>query len=440
MKFKTSMKYYYSYVDETYEIAEIMSNMGYTTKLDNGMTVVSPNGESISTLSEFRDHVTKVYGDIDLIDDDLQNIIMRLDKHPKDSTTSYVNDVYEAPIVTEAIEFLEQDAFGNIEFLNGFEWLNLYHYYNNLYLNNLAPELFTKILDIFANKLVNLIREENTPRMTGDGVHEGIEDQLQEIEQETDVDRRMLLIDHIKDVAHHGGTVAEYFSDDEEELREIFDLMKNPNMDKDRIIKIKEATWALIDSIRDNDLQGVKEAIENGANIHADDDFALRWAASKGYLPIVKYLVEHGADIHAEDDYALRWAVGWGHLPVVEYLVEQGADIHTNDGQLLRYAAWDGYLPIVEYLVEHDADIHAKGDIALRDAAWKGHLPVVKYLVENGANIHAEDDQALRYATLRGHLTIVEYLKEQYRKQNIPLPEDIHTGSKLTKTYYVYSI
>ena len=30
----------------------------------------------------------------------------------------------------------------------------------------------------------------------------------------------------------------------------------------------------------------------------------------EGYLDIVKYLVDNGADIHAGDDYALRWAAG----------------------------------------------------------------------------------------------------------------------------------
>jgi len=43
-------------------------------------------------------------------------------------------------------------------------------------------------------------------------------------------------------------------------------------------------------------------------------------AAESGHLDVVKYLVEKGADVHADDDGALRWAAESGHLDVVKYL------------------------------------------------------------------------------------------------------------------------
>jgi ankyrin repeat protein len=39
-----------------------------------------------------------------------------------------------------------------------------------------------------------------------------------------------------------------------------------------------------------------------------------------------KHLVEKGADIHAGEDYPLRWASEHGQLEMVKYLVEQGGD------------------------------------------------------------------------------------------------------------------
>jgi ankyrin repeat protein len=195
--------------------------------------------------------------------------------------------------------------------------------------------------------------------------------------------------------------------------------------------------YALRYAAENGHLPVVEYLVEHDADIHADDDHALRWAVLREHLPVVEYLVEHDANIHANDDEALRWAAEYGHLPVVEYLVEHDANIHAQNDYALGAAAAKGHLPVVEYLVEHDANIHASNDYALRWAARRGHLPVVEYLVEHGADIHACYGEALRMAARRGHLTVVEYLKEQYRKQNIPLP-GIYTSSKLTRIYYIY--
>jgi len=70
----------------------------------------------------------------------------------------------------------------------------------------------------------------------------------------------------------------------------------------------------------------VEYLLEQGADLHAENDEPLRWAAAKGYLEIVKYFVEQGADLHADNDFALQLAAGSVHLEVVKYLLEQEAD------------------------------------------------------------------------------------------------------------------
>jgi len=87
-----------------------------------------------------------------------------------------------------------------------------------------------------------------------------------------------------------------------------------------------------------------------GADIHADNDLALRLASQKDYFDIVKYLVEQGADIHAMSDLALRWASQYGHLDVVKFLVSKGADIHAWNDNALRLASQNGHTQIVNYL------------------------------------------------------------------------------------------
>ena len=69
-------------------------------------------------------------------------------------------------------------------------------------------------------------------------------------------------------------------------------------------------------------LPGVKLALERGADVHADNDGALRWASKNGHKDVVELLLKNGADIHAYDDRALQLASRNGHKDVVELLTK----------------------------------------------------------------------------------------------------------------------
>jgi len=91
-------------------------------------------------------------------------------------------------------------------------------------------------------------------------------------------------------------------------------------------------------------------AVENGADVHVDDDYALRYAAEKGHASVVQFLVQHGANVHAGDDNALCVASYYGHLPVVQVLVAQGADVHANNDSAISLASEEGHLSVVQFL------------------------------------------------------------------------------------------
>ncbi|MCK9596213.1 ankyrin repeat domain-containing protein [Candidatus Pacearchaeota archaeon] len=78
---------------------------------------------------------------------------------------------------------------------------------------------------------------------------------------------------------------------------------------------------SLIDAVYNNDLQQVKCLVENGVNIHVDNDISLRHSARHGYIDIVKYLVEHGANIHTDNDEPLYFAVYYNHFDIIKYLI-----------------------------------------------------------------------------------------------------------------------
>ena len=103
-----------------------------------------------------------------------------------------------------------------------------------------------------------------------------------------------------------------------------------------------------------------------------------------GILPIIKKLIEQGANIHAEDDYAIRWAAWNGHLETVKYLVSQGANVHAGNDKAIKWAAQNGHLETVKYLVSQGANVSARDDYAIKWAAHNGHLETVKYLKSLG--------------------------------------------------------
>ncbi len=167
----------------------------------------------------------------------------------------------------------------------------------------------------------------------------------------------------------------------------------------------------LVEMANEGSVKGVSMMLFKGADVHAQNDHALRLASNNGHLEVVRYLVEKGADIHAQHDLALGWASENGHLDVVRYLMEKGADVHADNDGALRWASQYGHLEVVKYLIEHGANIHALDDIALRMASVNGDLEVVRYLVDKGADVHALNDFALRWASEGGHLEVVKYLR-----------------------------
>jgi ankyrin repeat protein len=156
-------------------------------------------------------------------------------------------------------------------------------------------------------------------------------------------------------------------------------------------------------------LGSIPQLLKEGAHVHADNDYALKWASYYGYLEVVKTLLEAGANVRADNDYALKWASRNGHLEVVKTLLKAGASVHTEDDLALRWASLNGHLEVVKTLLEAGADVHADNDSALRWASLNGYLEVVKTLLKAGANVNA---YALSCAAENGHLEVAKVLKQ----------------------------
>lgn len=56
-------------------------------------------------------------------------------------------------------------------------------------------------------------------------------------------------------------------------------------------------------------------------------------ASSKADANAVKALIDEGADVHAMEDWSIRSASEQGHAEVVKVLIEAGADVRAQSGQ-----------------------------------------------------------------------------------------------------------
>ena len=145
-----------------------------------------------------------------------------------------------------------------------------------------------------------------------------------------------------------------------------------------------------------------------------------KWRADRVFLDprrridvdVIQELLDQGANIHAYNGAALRWASIFGHLEVVRLLLDRGADIHTRNDEVLRGASEFGHLEVIRLLLDRGADIHAEDNHALRRASRNGHLEAVRLLLDRGADIHTYDDEALLCASENGHAEVVELLKK----------------------------
>ena len=63
----------------------------------------------------------------------------------------------------------------------------------------------------------------------------------------------------------------------------------------------------------------------------------------------MELLLKHGANVHAENDYALRQTSKYGYKNIVEILLKYGANVHANDDEALR----NGHKDAVELLIKY---------------------------------------------------------------------------------------
>ncbi|NCA68352.1 MAG: hypothetical protein EOM87_09875 [Clostridia bacterium] len=117
-------------------------------------------------------------------------------------------------------------------------------------------------------------------------------------------------------------------------------------------------------------------------------------------LTKVKELLDHGAYINAQDEYgftALMNAVETGHIKTVELLINRGADLNIlskGEYSAIIEAAYNGHADIMELLLKAGADPNIQSDYGrtpLMYSACKAYTEITLLLLNKGADIEKTD-------------------------------------------------
>lgn len=82
----------------------------------------------------------------------------------------------------------------------------------------------------------------------------------------------------------------------------------------------------LVAAAAKGETEALKAALEDGADVHFEQDLPLRSAAFTGQIECLKMLVVAGADVSAQFHEALFVAAKAGDREMVDYLLDQGGD------------------------------------------------------------------------------------------------------------------
>jgi ankyrin repeat protein len=158
---------------------------------------------------------------------------------------------------------------------------------------------------------------------------------------------------------------------------------------------------ALIEAAKGNNLQGVKQALAQKADVNAaeaDGTTALHWAAHWGDASAIELLLKAGANVRAANRYGvtpLSEAVTNGDGTLIKRLLDAGADPNTlttdENETVLMQASRTGNVQGVKALLDAGAMVNTKesfrGQTALMWAAAEGHADVLKLLLAKGADL-----------------------------------------------------
>ena len=141
-----------------------------------------------------------------------------------------------------------------------------------------------------------------------------------------------------------------------------------------------------------------------------EDNLKMMQAVIAYDLDKIKELVDQGVDIHCENDFVFEISLSHNKPEITIYVISLVHSLcleyYVNEA-LVEYAH-SGNIQFVKKMIKMGGDIHYKQNEAVNWACGFGQLEMVKYLVSLGANIDVTN--AISIAEQNKHENVVEYL------------------------------
>jgi len=144
-----------------------------------------------------------------------------------------------------------------------------------------------------------------------------------------------------------------------------------------------------------------------------DINFALIYSSGRCDLEIIKFLINNGADIHYNNEYALEVNIKNNRIDIVKYLL----DLYKNIDNLLinllvKLSSDNSHLEIFKFLINKFKlySNYSIFKISLFYHIEKRNFNFIEYLTHNYINNYEINDLALKYSIKNNHYDIIKYI------------------------------
>lgn len=197
--------------------------------------------------------------------------------------------------------------------------------------------------------------------------------------------------------------------------------------------KDENGNTPLMLSVYESDLEAVKQLLEQGADVHVENnegETVLFGASNQDDMKILRAIIGTGVNLNYQEYYYKRTALFTpaevGHTAALRTLLKAGADPNIKDKggfTPLHWAAQEKQLRAMKTLIAFSADINSiskKGMTPLMCAANVGFYKGVELLLSAGANFALQDKKgntAISLAVKNKYAKIINLLQEVANKQ-----------------------